>query len=285
MPPNLLDELKRDRRWCQGNLINFRLAFAEGVHPAHRFVFMTGVMAYLSAPLWFLFLALSTAMAAQHVIGIPVYFVEPFQPFPRWPEWRPDWALWLSACTVVLLLLPKLLATILAAFRGARSYGGTFALGAGLLLETLLSMLLAPNRMLFHTQFVLGALFGRSKTWKSPPRADAATGWGEAFRRHGWHTLLGIAWTAGMTWLNPALFWWVLPLGGAVALSIPVSVLSSRVGAGRIARALRLFTIPEEAHPPRELRDAWRHVYEGRADEKNQAGERHAEGHPRLSPS
>ena len=25
MPPNLIDELKRDRRWCQGNLMNFRL--------------------------------------------------------------------------------------------------------------------------------------------------------------------------------------------------------------------------------------------------------------------
>ena len=23
MPPNLLDELQRDRRWCQGNLQNF----------------------------------------------------------------------------------------------------------------------------------------------------------------------------------------------------------------------------------------------------------------------
>ena len=22
MPPNLIDELKRDRRWCQGNLMN-----------------------------------------------------------------------------------------------------------------------------------------------------------------------------------------------------------------------------------------------------------------------
>ena len=24
MPPNLIDELTRDRRWCQGNLMNFR---------------------------------------------------------------------------------------------------------------------------------------------------------------------------------------------------------------------------------------------------------------------
>ncbi|HKE49768.1 MAG TPA: glucans biosynthesis glucosyltransferase MdoH, partial [Rhodanobacteraceae bacterium] len=53
MPPNLLDELKRDRRWCLGNLINSRLFFAQGLHAAHRAVFFTGIMAYVSAPLWF----------------------------------------------------------------------------------------------------------------------------------------------------------------------------------------------------------------------------------------
>jgi membrane glycosyltransferase len=52
-PPNLLDELKRDRRWCQGNLMNARLIFARGIHPVHRTVFLTGALAYLSAPLWF----------------------------------------------------------------------------------------------------------------------------------------------------------------------------------------------------------------------------------------
>ena len=30
MPPNLIDELKRDRRWCQGNLMNFRLLLMKG---------------------------------------------------------------------------------------------------------------------------------------------------------------------------------------------------------------------------------------------------------------
>ena len=68
MPPNLIDELKRDRRWCQGNLMNFRLALMKGLHPAHRVVFMTGVMAYLSAPLWFAFLVLSTALLAVHTL-------------------------------------------------------------------------------------------------------------------------------------------------------------------------------------------------------------------------
>ena len=64
MPPNLIDELKRDRRWCQGNLMNFRLFLLKGLHIAHRAVFMSGVMAYLSGFLWFLFLMLSTALLA-----------------------------------------------------------------------------------------------------------------------------------------------------------------------------------------------------------------------------
>jgi membrane glycosyltransferase len=258
MPPSLLDELKRDRRWCQGNLINLRLAFAEGVHPAHRVVFMTGVMAYLSAPLWALFLVLATIAAAEQTLGIPVYFMEPFQPFPRWPEWHPNWALWVSIATACVLLLPKLLAAALAAARDAKRYGGVLRLFAGVLIETVLSAVLAPIRMLFHTQFVIRALMGRTNGWKSPPRADEATTWSEAIRRHGWHTVLGLAWTAGMVWLNPSVIWWVLPLGGAIALSIPVSVWSSRVGPGRLARALKLFLIPEEVHPPRELRDTAR---------------------------
>ncbi len=33
LPPNLLDELKRDRRWCHGNLMNFRLFLVKGYAP------------------------------------------------------------------------------------------------------------------------------------------------------------------------------------------------------------------------------------------------------------
>ena len=55
-PPDLLDELQRDRRWCQGNLQNARLIAEPGLHPAHRAMFAIGVMAYLSAPLWLAFL-------------------------------------------------------------------------------------------------------------------------------------------------------------------------------------------------------------------------------------
>lgn len=90
MPPNLLDELKRDRRWCQGNLMNFRLFLAEGMHPVHRAVFVTGAMAYVSAPLWFIFLILSTCLLAKHTLVVPEYFTAPRQLFPVWPGGIPS---------------------------------------------------------------------------------------------------------------------------------------------------------------------------------------------------
>ena len=129
MPPNLIDELKRDRRWCQGNLMNFRLVLMKGLHPAHRAVFMTGVMAYLSAPLWFLFLVLSTALLAVHTLSTPQYFVEPYQLFPLWPEWRPEWALRLArrdgarCCSC-----PRSSRVLLISGRAARSFGGRAAI-------------------------------------------------------------------------------------------------------------------------------------------------------------
>jgi membrane glycosyltransferase len=108
--------------------------------------------------------------------------------------------------------------------------------------------------MLFHTQFVAGALFGWTVSWKSPPREDTETTWGEALRRHGVHTLIGLAWLALVYWLNPSFLWWLLPVAGALTVSIPISVLSSRVSLGRSLREARIFLIPEESYPPRVLR-------------------------------
>jgi membrane glycosyltransferase len=254
MPPNLLDELKRDRRWCLGNLINSRLFFAQGLHPAHRAVFVTGVMAYLSAPLWFTFLVLSTVLLAVHTLTEPTYFVTPNQLFPLWPEWHPARALGLFTATATLLFLPKILSVVLIAVRGAKNFGGVFRLSVSTLVEIVFSMLLAPVRMLFHTQFIVGALLGLKLSWKSPPREDAETTWGEAIRRHGAHTVLGLAWLALVYWLNPSFLLWLLPVAGALSVSIPISVLSSRVSLGRKLRGERIFLIPEESYPPQVLR-------------------------------
>ncbi len=256
MPPTLLDELSRDRRWCLGNLKNFRLFLAQGLHPAHRAVFMTGVMAYLSAPLWLLFLLLSTALLAAHTLVAPDYFPEPYQLFPVWPEWHPEWAIGLFSATFGLLLLPKVLALLHIALRPAEAqlYGGPFKLALSTFGEMVFSSLLAPIRMLFHSRFVLTGLLGLDVGWRSPPRADAQTPWSTAVHRHVSDTLLVAAWAGLVYWLNPMFLGWLLPIVAALLLAIPLSVFSSRSTLGRAARNARLFLIPEESVPARELR-------------------------------
>ncbi|HWI14689.1 MAG TPA: glucan biosynthesis glucosyltransferase H, partial [Burkholderiales bacterium] len=229
----------------------------KGLHPAHRAVFMTGVMAYLSAPLWFLQLLLATALLAVHTLQAPQYFVEPYQIFPLWPEYRPERAIALFSTTGVLLFLPKIAGAALIALRGARDYGGRLCLLASMFMEMVISALLAPIRMLFHTEFVLSALFGWHLQWKSPPRTDAQTSWNEAIWRHGWHTSMGMAWAGLVYWLNPSFLWWLLPVVGALILSIPISVYTSRVSLGRALRRASYFVIPEETTPPEEIQRAY----------------------------
>jgi membrane glycosyltransferase len=261
VPSNLLEELKRDRRWCEGNLINFRLAFMRGIAPAHRGVFVSGVMAYLSAALWLLMLVLSTALMAVHAWGEPRYFIDSYQLHPYWPSWRPERALALLGSTAVLLLLPKLSAVLLLALRGAAGYGGAARLALSALLEVVLSTLLAPVRMMFHAEFIVRSLVGSRVQWKSPPREDAQTHAGEALRRHGAHALLGSGWAAFVYVLGSGLLWWMLPVLGGLIASPAVSAYSSRVSLGVRARQRKLFLIPEESWLPRELRNLAAHAH------------------------
>jgi len=254
-PPNLLDELKRDRRWCHGNLMNARLMFARGMHPVHRTVFLTGALAYLSAPLWFGFLALSSWLLLTHANADPQYFVVPHQLFPLWPSWRPEHALALVGAVATLLFLPKVLAAIVAGVRDAAGFGGAFRLAGSVLAEMVLSALLAPIRMVFHTRFVLAALLGWAVQWKSPARADESTGWGEALRRHGLQTMLGFAWIGAVAWFAPDFVPWMAPVAVGLILAIPLSVWTSRADVGARARSAGWFLTPAEIRPPREVVD------------------------------
>ncbi len=264
LPPNLLDELKRDRRWCQGNLMNFRLFLVKGMHPVHRAVFLTGVMSYLSAPLWFMFLALSTALQVVHVLTEPQYFLQPYQLYPVWPKWRPELAIALFASTMVLLFLPKLLSIILIWCKGSKEYGGFCRVTCSLLLEVLFSVLLAPVRMLFHTVFVVSAFLGWEVVWNSPQRDDDSTTWGEAFMRHGSQLLLGLVWAVGMALLDLRFLFWLAPIVFSLILSPFVSVFSSRTTLGLRTKRWKLFLIPEEYSPPQVLIDTDKYLQRNR---------------------
>ena len=257
VPPNLLAELQRDRRWCHGNLQNSRLMFEPRLHAVHRTAFLTGVLAYASSPLWLAFLLLSTLLFTQTVGSDPTYFTEPYQLFPIWPTANVALMLTLFGLTAALLLAPKVLSLVALVIRGeAHRFGGAARLFASAVIEFFHSLLLAPVRMLFHTQFVLAALTGWRLDWKSPPRDDASTPWREAVARHGVHTLLAIAWIAAIVATSEAFPWWLSPILAGLLLAIPLSVYTSRVRIGRALRSHGLMLTPEEGREPRVLREA-----------------------------
>jgi membrane glycosyltransferase len=256
-PASLLEEMRRDQRWCQGNLQHLGLLFTEGLFGAHRALFLNGVLSYVSAFLWLCFLLLSTAEVAIEALREPDYFPHGESLFPEWPVWRPDWAISLLAVTAAILFLPKVLGFVLivAKRRHAQAFGGSMRLVVSLGLEIVLASLFAPIRMVFHSRFVVLNVLGRRIVWHSQTRGDAETTWGEALRHHGLDTVIATVWGGTVYWLNPQYFWWLTPILVALVLSIPLSIAVSRVRWGERARAAGLFLIPEETNPPPELRD------------------------------
>ena len=260
VPPSLLDELQRDRRWCLGNLQNSRLMFEPGFSAPHRSVFFTGALAYASAPLWFGFLLFSTLLFAQHVGDIPTYFHTPYQMFPTWPTNDLRLVLTLFGATLVLLLGPKLLALTVIILKGeSHKFGGLVRLLVSAVLEFLYTVLLAPVRMLFHTRFVIAPLMGLRSGWTSPPRSGDATPWGEAIRRNGVHTLLAVAWVGGILTLGESFPWWLSPVIAGLLLAAPIAVWASWSSIGLGLRRAGLLLIPEEQHEPLVLQETRRY--------------------------
>ncbi len=258
---SLLEEMRRDRRWCQGNLQHLRLVFTRGLTGAYRALFLHGAMAYISAFLWFGFLLLTTAETVLHAVLGPRYFPPGPSLFPAWPVWRPELALSLAAVTAAILFLQKILGAALAVHRGETGrFGGPVRLATSVLLEIVLSALFAPIRMMFHGRFVVSTLLGRAVGWRSQFREDTETPWKDALLRHGADTAVATAWGLGLFWLNPSSFLWLTPIVGALILSVPLSVLASRVRLGVRAHARGLFLIPEESAPGRELEDLQREM-------------------------
>ncbi len=255
-PPTLIDELARDRRWCQGNLQHMRLLLAKGILPAHRLLFLNGAMSYVSALLWFLFLSISTIEALSQSVFGPDYFPTEGGLFPDWPVWNLGWALTLLTSTVIILLLPKVFSLILIILKQKQAphFGGSLRLTISVGAEVVLSMLLAPLRMLAHSKFVFGTLLGRNVQWNPPPRADNSTRWREAFRFHGWGMLFAAVWGAAVFIMNRPFFWWLTPIVLPLIFAAPISVWTSRATFGRWTRRVGLFLIPEEISPPWEIR-------------------------------
>lgn len=255
VPPTLLEELGRDRRWCRGNIQHFRLLFSDHLAAAHRALFANGIMAYTSAAIWFMFLLLSSAEAVLEAVRVPDYFPEPGALFPHWPVWEPIWALSLFVATIVVLFLPKVLGMAIIIRSGRQSqYGGTGRLVLSTLIEIVLTTFLAPVRMLTHTWFVVSTLIGHEVKWGGQQRNDQRVPWPRALRFHLPGMVLAVIWGGILLHYTPGFFPWLAPVLVPLLIAPCITVFSSRTDVGRWLRRHRLQLIPEETQAPAVLR-------------------------------
>lgn len=252
MPPNIIDYAKRDQRWCQGNLQHLRLVFAHGMRPMSRMHFLMGIMSYVASPIWLSFLIAGVLVAHQDKAIEPVYFPHHRTLFPDWPIFDASTAIALLFVSLGMLFIPKLfgLVVILRHRATRRQVGGIAAAFGSFLAETIYSVLIAPTMMLFQSSFVIATLLGVSVTWGTQNRGEESTHWWHAARTHGWHTAFGVGLGYVTYVVKPSLLGWVAPVLAGLALSVPLSVVTSRVSWGMFAKRLRLFLIPEETEPP-----------------------------------
>jgi membrane glycosyltransferase len=255
-PPTLIDHLKRDRRWCQGNLQHMWLIFARKFPlPARIHLFM-GIMAYLGSPVWFLFLLAGSWLAWDRVNSGLSYL--PFDGYvARWfGLTNNQQALALSGLVFFLLFIPKVMAFAGGILHGKtrRGFGGVIPMACGLFLETVLSMLLAPCVMFEHTFMVVGMMLGRSVSWGNQTRETDGTAWVDALRFHGPCTLLGLAWTVVAWRVGPTFLAWMSPILCGMLLAIPLSVWTSRSRYGKALLNRKILSTPEENSLPEIMR-------------------------------
>jgi membrane glycosyltransferase len=214
-----------------------------------------GIFGYLASPLWLLFLVTfnwalwnlkSSELSVITVRGLTTPFLKLS---------GKEHAFLIFVICMSVLFLPKILALIDLAFdrERRRTFGGLQRATVSAVAETLFSSLHAPLQMLWHSSFVATILLGIGVHWGPQKRSANGIAWSEAIRRHGGQTVLGAAWGAAVWKLDPATFWWFLPVLAGMLLAIPLSVLTSRMSLGSRARRLGLFLTPEETSPPSEL--------------------------------
>ena len=254
-PPSIIDLAVRDRRWCQGNLQHSKVIGAKGLNWVNRMHLLTGIMSYVSSPLWLALITVGIMLALQAQYIRPEYFSSDFSLFPTWPRQDARRAVRLFILTMLVLFVPKILGTLLFMLRSKlrQGTGGGFRTIVSVLWESIMSAAVAPIMMCIHCGAVFSTLLGGDSGWNPQRRQDGTLPWKELFYRHRWHTFSGIAlaliaWSNSwflLAWLSPAIF--------GLLLSAPLSAFTSSPKVGNFFKRLGILRTPEETRCPSVL--------------------------------
>lgn len=238
-PPHLLEFVRRDLRWCQGNLQYRRLLGLPGLKPISRAQLLLAILMFLGSPAWIGF------MTAAAILGM----VTDYMPY------RADTGAALFFTVLTMVFAPKLatVADVLARKDLRRAFGGPVRVLVSVGTEIVYAAMLAPIMAVAHTLFMGGLLFGKTIGWGAQARGVQRLPVLLALQKLWPQTLFGLA---GLAWLSGqdlALVWPVIPVAIGPLLATIIAIGTSTPTLGRIAVRSTLWRIPEETAPPEEL--------------------------------
>lgn len=248
-PPTLIDHVVRDQRWCQGNLQHVGVVGASGLHPISRFHLLHGIMAYMAAPMWLLFICLGLFTTVDPMASI--FAVDHWQSASRSLTLNSDMTPMqlIFAVTIGVLFLPKALGFLSRVVRrgGSGAWGGRLRMTVSFLLEVLLSAAVAPVLMVQQTLAVLRTLAGHEQGWNAQRRSATRDDFSDLLRIHAVETILGLGLLYGIA--AGVITLWLIPVVTGLVLAAPLSsVLSHRPTA--LFDRLGLLIAPEQNEIP-----------------------------------
>jgi membrane glycosyltransferase len=240
-PPTLIEFIRRDLRWCQGNMQYWRFLALPGLKPVSRYQLALAIMMFIGSPAWIGLLVVGTIAVA--LSDTPASFI------------RADAGMALFVCVLVMWFSPKIASAldILLSPQLRRAFGGARLLIVNYLIETLYSILLCPILWTGHTIFLAGLVFGREIGWIGQTRDDHAVPFTLALRNLWPHTLLGCAALGLLAMTQPAAIPYALFLAAGPALAIPFAMLTAWPGLGSLAARIGIGRLPEETASPAVL--------------------------------
>ena len=241
-PTTLLEFIRRDLRWCQGNMQYWPYIVLPGLKLVSRYQLVLWVLMFLSSPAWIGLLVVGTVSVA---LKGPANFI------------RPDAGMALFFIVLIMWFAPKIatVTDILTRAEARRAFGGTARLLTSVAMETVFFLLLSPIMWFGHTVFLGGLLvFGRAIGWVGQTRDDHAVPLTLAIRKLWPQTALGLACLGAVAFTAPAAIPYVFLLAGGLALSIPLAVITASPTVGRVLLRVGLGRLPEETAPPPILR-------------------------------
>ena len=241
-PTTLVEFLRRDLRWCQGNMQYWGFLQMPGLRPVSRYQLIFAIIMFLGSPAWMGLLLIGAVAVA--VAPTPADFM-------RW-----DAGIALLILVLAMWFAPNI-ATVIDVLTRAKLrhlFGGSVRFTASFMLTVIFVILLSSAMWASHTLFLARLLFGRTVGWGAQARDDHEVPWSLAIRHFWPQTLIGLAPVLLLAVTAPSAIPFALFIAGGPLLSIPLAVITAAPAVGRALIAIGIDRLPEETVPPPVLR-------------------------------